>query len=188
MERAKYILKYLLSLINNPQQTWKFLADGEAEESKLDYMQANYYLPAMGVVALLLFLMAGWGTPFDLEQAIKQAFIFLASYFAGQYLANVVLRKIYDRFFGLILDNDRLQVFVSYSLSFLMLVELFSASFPGVKFIAFCALYLFYIVWCATDVYFGIPEKNRWKFSSIAFFVMWGSPIIIGKIMASMIR
>lgn len=187
MFQLKYILKYLLSLINDPGQTWKFLTEDDVQESKPEYMQNNYYLPMMGVVAVALFLMAGWGTTFDIERAMKTAVKFLASYFAGPFLADFILRKLHPAFFGKALDKDRLLVFIGYSMSFLMLVELFSASFPTVRFIAFCALYLFYIVWCATDVFFNIEEKIRWKFSALSFFVIWGSPIIIGKLIAFMI-
>lgn len=188
VQQLKYILKYLLSLINEPEQTWNYLKDGDVDESKPDYMQNNYYLPMMGVVALLLFLMKGWGTPFDIEHAMKTVVSFLAAFFLSPYLASFLLNQTYGRMKQMEFDKDKLQIFVGYCLSFLMLVNLFSASFPTIKFLTFCSLYLFYIIWCASDVFMGIEEKERWKFTAIAFFMIWLSPIIIEKLMSLMTR
>lgn len=188
MQQLKYIIKYLLSLLNEPEQTWKYLKDGDVKEAKLDYMQTNYYLPMMGVVAVCLFLMAGWGKTFNIEHAMKTAVSFVAGFFLAPYLASVLLEKTYGRIMKYTFDKDRLQLFVGYSLSFLMLVRLFSASFPHIKFLTFCSLYIVYIIWCAADVYVGIGEKDRWKFTTTAFFEIWLSPIIIEKLMSMMMR
>lgn len=188
VQQLKYILKYLLSLINEPEQTWKYLKDGDVDESKPEYMQTNYYLPMMGVVAILLFLLRGWGSPFDMEHAMKAAVSFLAAYFLGPFLANVLLQKTYGKMMNFSFDKDRLQVFIGYCMSFLMLVKLFSASFPHIKFLTFCALYVFYIVWSASDVYFGVAEKDRWRFTAVASFSVWLSPYIIERLMSMMTR
>lgn len=188
VQQLKYIIRYLLSLINDPAQTWKYLTEEDVKESKPDYMQANYYLPMLGIVALLIFLMNGWGTPFNLEHAMKSAVTFLVAYFASPFLSVFLLRKTYGKYKPFNFDHDRLQVFVGYSLSFLMLVKLFSSSFPHIKFLAFCALYLFYIIWSASDVFFGIDEKDRWRFSAIAFFEIWLSPMMIERLMHMMSR
>lgn len=188
MQQLKYILKFLLSLINESQQTWNSLKDENANESKLEYMQTNYYLPMMGVVALLIFVLVGWGSPFDIEHAMKDAVSFLAAFFLSPYLANVVLRKAFAKFMNITFDKEKLQVFISYSLSYLMLVRLFTATFPHIKFLTFCSLYIFYIVWSASDVYMGVPEKNRWKFTAMASIAMLLSPIVVEEIMSLMIR
>ena len=127
MQQLKYIIKYLLSLINDPEQTWKYLKDGDVDESKHEYMQNNYYLPLMGVVALFIFLKTGWGDRFDIETAIKAATSFAAAFFVGPILANVLMRQTYGRVMNFKFDNEKLNLFIGYSLSFLMLVRMFSA-------------------------------------------------------------
>ena len=186
MQQLKYIIKYLLSLINDPEQTWKYLKDGDVDEAKHEYMQNNYSLPLMGVVTLFLFLKTGWGDRFDIETAIKAATSFAAAFFVGPILANVLMRQTYGRMMNFTFDNEKLNLFIGYSLSFLMLVRMFSASFPHIRFLTFCSFYLFYIIWCAADVYIGIGEKERWKFTVAAFFEIWLSPIIIEKLMSMM--
>ena len=188
MQQLKYILKYILSLLNEPEQTWKFLTEDDVDEAKLEYMQTNYYLPMMGVVAVLLFFLAGWGDPFSIERAMKQAVSFVAAFFVSPYLASFVLNQACEKLIGVSFNREKLQVFVAYSLSFLMTVDLLKATFPHIKFLAFFALYMFYIVWCASDGYFGLAERNRWKFTSISFFVIWLSPILVTRIMTFMMR
>lgn len=175
-------------MINDPGQTWTYLNDQEVKESKPEYMQNNYYLPMMAVVAVLIFLMKGWGTPFDMEDAMKAAVSFLAAYFLGLFLANFLVQQTFVKLLGFPFDKDKLQVFVGYCMSFLMLVELFSATFPHIKFLSFTAFYLFYIIWCATDTYFGLAEKLRWRFTLLTFFEIWLSPLILGGVMSMMTR
>ena len=129
MQQLKYIIKYLLSLINDPEQTWKYLKDGDVDESKHEYMQNNYYLPLMGVVTLFIFLKTGWGDTFDIETAIKAATSFAAAFFIAPILANVLMRQTYGKVMNFEFDNEKLNLFIGYSLSFLMLVRMFSASF-----------------------------------------------------------
>lgn len=188
VQQLSYILKYLLSLINEPQQTWNYLKDGDVDEAKPEYMQNNYYYPMLGVVALVIFLLKGWGSPFDIEHAMKAAVSFAAAYFLSTYLANIVLKQTCSRFMGMTPDENKLQVFIGYCLSYLMLVDLVSAWFSHFKFLAFCALYLIYIIWYASDEYFGVNEKARWRFSAIAFFEIWLSPIVIERLMSAMMK
>lgn len=188
MQQLKYIIKYLLSLINNPEQTWLYLKDGDVREAKTDYMQTNYYLPMLGVVGLFLFVKSGWGETFDIEIAMKSSVSFMAAFFVAPYLAIVLLEKIYGRLMDFQFDKDKLTLFVGYCLSFLMLVRMFSASFPHIKFLTFCSLYLPYIIWCGADVFIGIGEKERWKFTIVASCVMWVSPAIVEKLMSLMMR
>lgn len=188
MQQVKYIIKYLLSLVSEPEQTWKYLSEGDVDESKPDYVQTNYYLPLMGGVALGIFILVGWGIDFNIEKAMKGVVIFLAAYFAGPFLATAILRQVNRKAFKIELAEDKLQVFVAYCMGFLMIIQLLSAAFPTVKFISFSALYLFYIVWCASDMFFGITENNRWKFSALGFFIMWIAPKVIEYIMSLMIR
>lgn len=188
MQQVKYIVKYLLSLVSEPEQTWKFLSEGDVDESKPDYVQTNYYLPLMGAIAVGMFILSGWGLSFDIEKAMKAAVNFLAAYFAGPFLAQAVVKIVNNKWFQINLTETKLNVFVSYAMSFLMVIQLFSAAFPTVKFIQFSALYLFYIVWCASDQFFGIIETNRWKFTTAGFFIIWASPKVIQMLMSLMIR
>ena len=188
MKQVKYIIKYLLSLISEPEQTWTSLSKGDVEESKQDFVHSNYYLPLMGIVALGVFILTGWGLEFDIEKAMKSVVIFLAAYFSGPFLAVLLLRVTNNRWLKIEMEEEKLHVFVYYTMSFLMLIQLFASAFPKVKFIAFSSLYLFYIIWCSADFFNGILEKNRWKITTFSFFIIWGAPRIIEYLIRLMIR
>lgn len=188
VQQLKYIIKYLLSLINNPEQTWQYLKDGDVPEAKPEYMQTNYYFPMLGAIGLFLFVKSGWGEPFDIESAMKSSVSFITAYFVAPYLAIFILEKLYGKIRNFTFDKAKLTLFVGYCLSFLMLVRIFSASFPHIKFLIFCSLYLPYIIWCGAEVFIGIAEKERWKFTILAFGAMWFSPFLVEKLMSIMMR
>lgn len=189
MLQFKYILKYLISLVVNPEQTWQFLANQEGQESKADYMQRNYYFPMWGVIAICLFLLKGFSTEeFSFEVAMKSAVSFMLSYFAGLYLAAFLLRLAFEWCWGILLDKERLQVFVGYAMSFLMAVDLLMSLMPSISFVAFVNLYLVYIVWCATISYLGVEENRRWSSTFLISAVVFCSPWLIGCLMRLMER
>ena len=188
MQQIKYIIKYLLSLISEPEQTWQYLSVGDVDESKPDYVHSNYYLPLMGVIAVGIFLLSGLGLEFSIEKAMKAIVRFLSSYFAGPYFAVLILRILTKRWFSLELEEYKLQVFVYYSMSFLMLIQLFAAAFPNCRFSSISSLYLFYIIWCSADFFKDVMEHYRWKFSTVCFFVIWAAPRIIEYLISFMIR
>lgn len=188
MKQLKYIIKYLISLITNPEQTWNYLADEDVDEANPEYVQTNFYLPMLGVVSVFVFVINGWGSPFNLEHAMKSAIPFIVAYFASQYLSEFLMQKTYQKFKGSEFDKDRLNVLVLYGLSYLMLVALFTTLFPQIKFLSFCSIYLVYIVWASADKFMNIPLKDKVKFTAISFFIIWMSPAIIERLMSMMER
>lgn len=190
MDKAKYIVKYLISLVTQPEQTWLYLAKGEAPESKPQYMQTNYYLPLLGFMALFLFLTAGIGSEegFSLQVSMKNMVPATVAYFVGPYLAMFLLRELLtSRFFKMANpDQDRLQLYVFYSTSYLMLVEMAVSLIPTIAFIQLAAYYLIYITWTGAHTMIRVEESRRWMFGFLAFGIIYCSPVVVIKILQFM--
>lgn len=192
MDKAKYIVKYLISLTTQPEQTWLFLAKGEVEESKPQYMQTNYYLPLIGFMSLFIFVVSGLGGEegFSLQRGMTSMVPATVAYFVGPYLAMFVLRELLatNLFKMRQPDHDRLQLYVFYSSSYLVLVEMAAALLPSIAFIRLAAYYLIYITWTGAYTMIRVEENRRWMFGFLAFAVIYISPSIVIRILQFMQR
>lgn len=190
MDQVKYIIKYLISLVTQPEQTWLYLAKGEVNESKPQYMQTNYYLPLLGFMSLFLFLAAGFGTEtgFDLKVGMTSMVPAAAAYFVGPYLAMFLLRELLTSGFFKMQkpDHDRLQLYVFYSSSYLMLVEMAASLIPTIAFVRLAAYYLIYITWTGAHTMIRVEENRRWMFGFLAFAIIYFSPIVVIRILQFM--
>lgn len=192
MDKAKYIVKYLISIVTRPEQTWEYLAKGEVNESKPQYMQTNYYLPLLGFMSLFIFLMAGLHNEdgFSLEAGMTQMVPALVAYFLGPYLAMFILREILPlKYFNVQNpDQDRLQLYVFYSSSYLILVEMAAALIPTITFVRLAAYYLIYITWSGAYTLIPVEDKRRWIFGLLSFFAIYLSPAVVTRILEFMQR
>lgn len=186
MNQIKYIVRFLISLISEPEQTWNYLATEGTKESKPDYMLWNYYYPLLGFMSLVLFVFAGLRGPadsdasFDIQYGMTQMVPVLVAYFVGPYLALLLIKQALVNIFELPNpDKDRLMNFVFYCTSFLMALEMLMAVFPAIRFFQFIALYLVYITWNGSHVYIRVEERRRWLFGFLSFLVIFFSPSII---------
>ncbi len=190
MDKAKYIVKYLISLVTRPEQTWLYLAQGEVPESKPQHMHTNYYLPLLGFMSLWLFLAAGMGgeETFSLQEGMTSMVPAAVAYFVGPYLAMFLLRELLaTSYFKLKQpDNDRLQLYVFYSTSYLMLVEMAASLLPTIAFVRLAAYYLIYITWTGASTMIRVEEHRRWIFGFFAFLVIYFSPSVVIRILQFM--
>ena len=187
MEQLRLIVKFFLSLVVNPEQTWQYLSDPSVREADVDYVQRNYYLPMMGAIAVVVFILTGIHfEPFNLEHAMKASVAFLVAFFAGPYVAEFILQHFMVRFYDTEPDKQRLQLFVYYTLSYEMGVQLVSRLMPSIRFADLLVVYLAYIVWCASAIFFGIEERRRLSFSiwtTVILFITHWSIVAIMQLM-----
>lgn len=192
MDKANYIVKYLISLTTQPEQTWLYLAKGEVNESKPQYMQTNYYLPLLGFMSLFVFCTAGFGGEdgFSLEAGMKSMVPVLVAYFVSPYIAMFVLKELLPtQYFKMQNpDNDRLHLYVFYSTSYLMLVEMAASLLPSLSFIRLAAYYLIYITWTGSHTMIRVEEHRRWIFGFLSFVIIYASPSIVIWILQFMQR
>lgn len=182
MQKLKYIVKYLILMISEPEKFWDFLAKGKSEMSKVDFMQSSIFLPMLGVMSLAIFLISGVAGEgfFDLQHAMTYMVPRLVAFFVGPYIAMFLLKESLPAFFGVpVPDRDRLQLYVFYSTGFLMLIEVLIALVPSIKFLQLASYYLIYITWCGAYTLIRVEEKRRWVFGLVAFLVIYFAPSLV---------
>ena len=183
MDKAKLIVKYLISLITQPEQTWIYLANQDVDEAKPQYMQTNYYLPLLGFMSLFIFVVTGMDGvgSFSLQKGMTSMVPATVAYFVAPYLAMFIIRELLTSCIFKMSnpDHDRLQLYVFYSTSYLMLVEMAAAMMPSFAFIRLAAYYLIYITWTGSHTMIRVEEHRRWMFGFVAFMVINFSPSII---------
>lgn len=192
MNKAKYIVKYLISLVTQPEQTWLYLSKGEVNESKPQYMQANYYLPLLGLMSLFIFCTTGSASEdgFSLEHGMKSMVPALVAYFVSPYIAMFILKEILPTQYFKVMkpDSDRLHLYVFYSTSYLMAVEMAASLIPSLSFIRLAAYYLIYITWTGAYTMVRVEEHRRWIFGFLSFAIIYASPSIVIWILQFMQR
>lgn len=192
MNQFKFILQMLVSLIFHPQQTWQYLAAIEDERTKSEYVQRNYYLPLLGFMSLVIFLCAaiyrdGTSRTFDLQVGMTQMVPMLVGFFFGPYLTIFILRHLLVRFFGMPNpDNDRLHLFVFYSTSFLIALQMLIALMPSMRFLIFVNLYLIYITWEASIVFVRVNENRRWTFCFVSALLIFSCSMLMVNLLTYM--
>ena len=186
MEEIRFILKYVYGLLAKTEEVWTRLSDPECKEGRNDYMMRYYYWPLMGVGCLLIFLLHGNGVmlhtkmtafeaSFSLEYAMKGMASFALGYAAGPILAGIIIKELYGRATNEQLDKNQLEIFVHYSMSIVMIFEMFCACLPYFTFLSFIGLYVIYIVYLGTSTYLKV-QVSRGLFVTIAFLAIYFSP------------
>lgn len=182
VQKLKLIVKYLISMTSEPGQFWGYLAKDKDQMSKPEFMQNNVFLPYLGMMALALFVIAGLSGEgiFDLQHAMTYMVPRLVAYFVGPYIAMFLLKEALPLVFGVPAPNrDRLQLYVFYSTGFLMLVEIFVAMVPSIKFLQLASYYLIFITWNGAFTLIRVEEKKRWIFGFVAFLVIYFAPSLV---------
>ncbi len=181
MEQAKYIVKFLILLISHPQDLWVYLSSDDVAESKPEYVQQHFFLPLLGFMALVIFLCEGFhgavgDATFDLQQGMKQMVPCLVAFLVGPYLAQMLLKATLERLYRMPHPSkDRVHLFVFYSTSFLMVLEMLLAFIPSIRFFSFIVIYLFYITWTGGTTIIRIEERRRWVFGFVAAVIIYFS-------------
>lgn len=192
MDKAKYIIKYLILLVTQSEQMWQHLSKKDVEESKPQYMMTNYYWPLLGFMALFVFVASGYSRDdgFVLQEGMTAMVPSLVGFFIGPYLAIFLLKEMLPtRFFEVREpDQDRLHLFVFYCTSFLVLIEILCSLIPSISFMQLFAYYLVYITWTGSTTMIRVPDNHRWMFSFVSCVVIYFSPVLTIKILQLMQR
>lgn len=185
MNQVKTIIKYFIALVWSPQLRWQYLTDRELPEAQAEHVSRYYYWPLMGCCAVCLFLLRGmFGASggFSLEMALRSATSFLLSFLAGPYVAQFLLSRL-GRFYGVTAGREQLFVFILYTLSFDMVIEVLSALMHGIRFFDLLILYQGVIVWAASTTFLGVSASRRLGFTLLTSVVLFGSHWLFGPIL-----
>lgn len=189
VQKLKNIIKYLISITVDPEPFWIHLSKGKDEMSKTEFMQSGIFLPLLGIMSLALFVFSGFAGEgsFDLQHAMTYMVPRLVGYFAGPYIAMFLLKEVLTSFFKIELpDRDRLQLYVFYSTGYLMMVEMFVALFPSIKFIQLFSYYLIKITWSGAFTLIRVEEQRRWIFGFVSFVVIYYAPSLLCRLVTMM--
>ncbi|MBQ0057609.1 MAG: hypothetical protein KBT20_08130 [Bacteroidales bacterium] len=194
MTEIRYILRYVKDLLSDTEAVWIKLRDPNLREAQLDYMLRYYYWPMMAFASLCVFLLHGNGVmlnsklafdaPFSFEYALTGMVSFALGFAVGPSLAALVLRETFFRFTPIAIAKDQLELFVHYSMSITMVISLFCAFLPNLKFLTFLHLYLIYVVWLGAMSYLDLLTSIYQRvFTIVATAVIFYSPAILQYIL-----
>ncbi len=193
MEEFRFIWKYVRDLLAHTEDTWRRLRNPDLPAAQPEYMLRTYYWPMMGVCSIFIFLLHGngimidsplaYGAPFSLELGMKGAVSFILGYTAGPTLAILLIRELFCRLTQTPLNKDRLELLVYYSMSFLMLCDLFCSLLPSLTFLSLISLYVLYIVWLGTTELMDITDRLQRFFLVVACVAIYFSADIIQRIL-----
>lgn len=192
MERAKYIVKFLIMLAARPQELWEYLCSDGVEESDPDYVQRNYYFPLLGFMALEVLVCEGLYSAeadsiFNLQQGMLLMVPRLVAFLVGPYLAMMVLKMLLTKFFDMPNPSQRrLHLFAFYCNSFLMALEMLLAFIPSIRFFWFIVFYLLYITWTASTSIIRVDVKHRWVFGFLSSVIIYFSSHLVMSLIERM--
>lgn len=180
LKDARYIVKYIIGLMVHGDEAWESLSKEDNEAADHEYMMTHYYWPLFGVSALLIMLLIGIGglfgdtsgsTFFDLEVGMRAMVEFAVVYAVGPML----VAHLAPAFFGyanMQIDRNKLNVFVPYTMSVLMVLEVCCATFPNLEALHFSQLYIIAVITQGVDHYLKV-ERNRRVLSTMMFCVLF---------------
>lgn len=197
MEQIKTIIKMLISLTTTPEQTWSYLAERRTDESDVEENQWHYYFPWLVIasaIVLVLNTLHAYSNDLDHESSaavatgMRQMVPFLVSYFAAPYVTVALLRELYPFCMQFQIEKRRLEIFVRYAMSFVILVEVFCSLLSHIRLVTFVAVYLVYIVWAGAGSFARVNDKQRWMFTVITSSMIYLLPVLLSKLLYFLIR
>lgn len=197
MEQIKNVFKQLLSLTTTPTQTWTYLDDKGTAESDVEEVQWRFYFPWLVVASaciLVLNVFHAYSNDLDHEVSVavaagmRQMVPVLVSYFAAPYVVVAVLRELYPLALHYQIEKHRLEIFVRYAMSFVIMVEVLCAFISQLRLLSFFNLYLVFIIWAGSAIYNHVQEAHRWRFTVITSAAIYVLPILLTRILCFLIR
>ena len=155
----KKIFQLIFNLTTQPAKTWLLLAEEKKDDNK--QLLSDYIYPILGLITLCSFI----GSIGDgIEGALKSAICDFVSFFAGFYLASVLLKELAVRWFKPT-TLVHCQFFVAYASVLVFLIGMLSALFGGFGLLYIFLPYTVYIVWEGVPSFMGIEEEQQLKFT-----------------------
>ena len=162
------------NILRSPRTEWEKI---KTEEFNSQQVLNDFILPMAGLCALSAFLgilFQGLG----FEKALVSVIISLGKSFGGVYFSFFVLQEI-AKFFGLQRSKTSFMQLAGYSYVVIFVVDIIANLIPELFFFNFLKIYIFYIVWEASEVLFLVEEKKRTGFViSVSFLILLSSLII----------
>lgn len=183
IEDLRIIFRYVRGFLAHTEETWRHLSEPDVPEAQTDYMLRKYYWPLVAFGALCIFLLHGNGVllnskltydaPFSLEYCMKGAVGFALKYVGGPTLAMLAIGQFFCRVTDTSIKKNNLEIFVYYSMSIVLLIDLFCSFMPTMKFLSFISLFVVYVVWIGSSEYLNIPRGLNgffWVVSSVSIY------------------
>ncbi|MEI7677209.1 MAG: hypothetical protein WCJ03_10550 [Bacteroidales bacterium] len=178
---AKKILEILVLLVVQPTKGWEMVAN--RKETHEEFL-SHFIYPLLGICTLAAFVGELFGNgESNIQNSLKEATVVLTSLFAGYYAASFTLKQISVRWFHINEDIHFFQRYTGYAMGITFVVTAVLELMPDLFFIRIADLAVFYIVWSSVENFIQIEEKNRIRFSTIASALILLFPIIIEKIL-----
>lgn len=172
------LFRRTFNLIRYTRKEWQAIVD---KEDNSNTVINDFVLPMAGLCSLAAFLgILFQGAGF--EKALVSAIISLGKSFGGVYLSFFVLQES-SKFFGLERNKTRFLQLSGYSFVIIFVIDLIVKLIPELFFIPILQLYIFYIIWEASDVVLNISEEKRSQFVISASLLILFSSIIIEKVL-----
>lgn len=189
MTELRYIFRYVKDLLSHTDETWVQLRDPNLKEAQVDYMLRYYYWPLMGIAAICIFFLHGNGVmvnsklaydaPFDFLTGLKGMAMFAFGYATGPMLAGLIIREVFGFFTDVTFDRNKLELFVHYSISIVLLVDLFCAFLPSMTFLTFIGLYVIYVVWLGASLFLEVQSSLLRFFVFVSFLAIYFSSDVL---------
>ena len=171
------IYKRLTGIILKPGETWDDLS---RQEEKQEFFLARFIYPLMGIIALAAFLgILFTRKEFDFEVALKITLRTVIAVAGGFFLGAYLLNEVWKGIFSQLKDIELCRFFVGYASSLMFVLYIITALLPEFFFLNIFVLYTVYIIWEGADLFMGVVEDERLKFTVIASLIVILTPFII---------
>ncbi|WP_243345679.1 YIP1 family protein [Parabacteroides sp. FAFU027] len=182
----KNIFTSILLLITQPARAWDMLS--KREESHQEYLSRFVY-PLIITATIAAFLGKIYQAREDegMQTAIKEATTVLTGLIGGFYLAAFALKQIAGRWYPTIKGDSRFfQKYVGYASCITFVIVAVLELIPDFFFIKVGELYVIYIIWESIGPFVKLDEKKRITFTAVFSALILLSPVIIEKILFSL--
>ena len=179
----KQLFNRTKNILSTPHTEW---AKIKADETSSTTVINDFVLPMAGLCALSAFL----GMLFQslgFEKALVSVIISLGKTFGGVYFTFFVLQET-AKYFGLKRNKLAFMQMAGYSFALIFVVDIIANLIPELFFLPFLELYVFYIIWEASDVIVKIDEKERVKYVISVSLLILISSFIIGQLLSEMLK
>ncbi|MDD2798723.1 MAG: YIP1 family protein [Bacteroidales bacterium] len=177
----KKIFETLVLLVVQPTKGWQMITN--RKETHEEFLSQFIY-PLIGICTLAAFIgeLLGNGES-NVQNALKEATIVLTSQFGGFYMAAFTNKQISTRWFSISGDFKYFQRYTGYAMAITFVITAILELMPDLFFIRIANLAVFYIIWSSVDNFVKVDDKKVIRFSTIITLAILLSPIIIEKIL-----
>lgn len=168
----------------SPGRMWSDLDENEGDVNIADKVVTTYYVPLMVLLSVCLFLCEGshdgW-LDFNFGAAIQMVTKFCVIFFLLPICAGYVFREI-SSVWNLVPkqhQGERLQIYVHYCYSYLMLVAMLQQMLPGIKFVGMLTIYVVVIALNGVERYLKVDDSMVLSFTIVTSIIMGYSSLLL---------